>query len=91
MVAKVWLEGTRMCPGLSKTAVKRMAPLLLVAVPLWQAWQFGSCSHPVRVEAPTSDMEPWQLWHCMVAWPSVPTAEPMAPRKQRVEEPGWHW
>ena len=41
------------------------------------------------VGAPTSLIVPWQLWHCMASVPSAATAAPMAPRRQRVVEPGW--
>ena len=72
-----------------KALVNRIAPNELVAEPTWQAWQVGSSSQPVRSAAPTVSMPPWQLWHCISMDPSAATALPMAPRRQRVAEPGW--
>ena len=60
-----------------------------VAVPVWQLWQVGSSSQPMRVGAPTALIVPWQLWHCIASVPSAATAAPIAPRRQRVAEPGW--
>ena len=89
-VAKRWFAGTRIVVPLVKTLVKRICPSFASASPLWQAWQLGSCSQPVRAAAPTALMLPWQLWHCITREPSPAfTAPPIAPRRQRVSEPGW--
>ena len=63
-------------------------PLFEVAVPVWQAWQFGSSSQPVRAGFPTVNILPWQLWHCISIEPSGATAEPITPRRHFVVEPG---
>ena len=82
-LAKVPVAG-RTTPGELKTEVKR-SPFW------WHDPQFGSSSQPVRAGAPTSLMVPWHDWHCIDALPSAATAAPIAPRRQRVSEPGWHW
>lgn len=88
-VAKRLSAATRGLPEASKTDVKRICPELFVAVPEWHCWQVGSLSHPVLFAAPTADIRPWQLWHCISIEPSGAVAAPIAPRRHFVVEPGW--
>ena len=89
LVAKVAFTATRGVPSASSAEVYRIWPLLFTAVPVWQFWQLGSLSQPVRPGSPTALMGPWQFWHCMAMVPSEATEFPMTPRRQRVVEPGW--
>src|SRR5512135_1561523 len=88
-VANVALTAVRSLPVESKALVYRICPLFCEAVPVWQFWQVGSWNHPWRVEAPTVLMRPWQSWHWIMKEASAATAFPIAPRRQRVTEPGW--
>jgi hypothetical protein len=87
-VAKRVSAATRGFPAASKTDAKRICPEFFVAVPVWHCWQVGSSNQPVRVEAPTTAMPPWQLWHCISIEPSAAVAAPIAPRRHFVSEPG---
>ena len=90
LVAKVVSAASRSRPLLSNADVYRICPLFFSAVPVWQFWQDGSSSHPLRFAAATWLITPWQLWHCISMLPFASTALPIAPRRHFVSDPGWH-